>query len=110
MIEEKADYHVRHRDIKMYILVSNFADILYFHGNDEVTIWRESTEGSTSFSAGRRTKDWLCPPREGRCRVRRATTTTKGHHQPDNVVVADRGGRMTDESQTPPDNRPVAVA
>jgi hypothetical protein len=46
----------------MYILISNCADILYFHGNDEVTIWRESTEGSTSFSAGRRTKDWLCPP------------------------------------------------
>lgn len=62
MIEEKADYHVRHRDIKMYILISNCADILYFHGNDEVTVWRESTEGSTSFSAGRRTKDWLCPP------------------------------------------------
>src|ERR1043165_8762083 len=43
-------------------------------------------------------------PREGRCRVRRSTTTTKAHHQRDNVVVADRGGRMTDESQTPPDN------
>ena len=53
MIEEKADYHVRHRDIKMYILISNCADILYFHGNDEVTVWRESTEGSTSFSAGK---------------------------------------------------------
>src|ERR1043165_1805892 len=42
-------------------------------------------------------------PREGRCRVRRSTTTTKAHHQRDNVVVADRGGRMTDESQTPLD-------
>src|ERR1043165_9759770 len=42
-------------------------------------------------------------PREGRCRVRKSTTTTKEHHQRDNVVVADRGGRMTDESQTPLD-------
>lgn len=60
MIEEKADYHVRHRDNCKYI--SNCADILYFHGNDEDMVWRKSMEGTTSFSAGRRTNDWLCPP------------------------------------------------
>jgi hypothetical protein len=60
-LRRKADYHVRHRDNCTYSFLTVL--IFYiFHGNDEDMVWRKPTEEPTPFSAGRRTKDWLCPP------------------------------------------------